>query len=62
MREVIKQFKPSMNDYIELPYDYKKENPKAKKSEYPNLTGYTALHIGKYKYKLKSKREKKTYA
>jgi hypothetical protein len=47
MSKVVSTFKPDMNTCIQLPKDYKKNNPKAKKSDYPVSTGYTALHLGK---------------
>jgi len=53
MSKIVSLFKPDMNSYVQLPKDYKKKNPKVKKSSYPTHTGFTALHIGKIK-KLKT--------
>lgn len=47
MSKVVSTFKPDMDTCIQLPKDYKKNNLKAKRSEYPVSTGYTALHLGK---------------
>lgn len=45
---MVAKFQPDMNCYVTLPKDFKKSNPKAKKANYPALTGYTALHFGKF--------------
>lgn len=45
---MIAKFQPDMNSHIALPKDFKDSTPKAKKSDYPALTGYTALHLGKF--------------
>lgn len=45
---MIAKFQPDMNCHVTLPKDFKKSNPKAKKANYPALTGYTALHFGKF--------------
>jgi hypothetical protein len=47
MTKVVTKFNPDMNITANLPKDYKEKNPNAKKSDYPALVGYTALHIGK---------------
>lgn len=35
-----------MDAVVALPKDYKKNNPKAKIYEYPEQTGYGAIHLG----------------
>lgn len=44
---MVTKFRPRMNEVVGLPKDFKKNNPKSTKKDYPLLTGYTALHIGK---------------
>lgn len=36
-----------MNTIIDLPNDFRKKNPKAKRSEYPVLTGLNVFYLGK---------------
>lgn len=44
---MVTRLKPNMNEAVDLPKDFKKNNPTAKRSDYPTSTGYTALHLGK---------------
>ncbi|KAI9485556.1 MAG: hypothetical protein EXX96DRAFT_12648 [Benjaminiella poitrasii] len=46
MKNVIKKARPNLNSTIQLPKDYKKNNPSAKRTDYPKLTGFGALHLG----------------
>jgi hypothetical protein len=39
-----------MNSTIGLPKEFTDNNPKAKRSEYPELTGFGVLHLGKFYY------------
>ena len=50
MDRIIEMFQPNMNLNAQLPKNFKKENPKAKRSDYPQKTGYTALHFGMHLY------------
>ncbi|KAK4515576.1 uncharacterized protein ATC70_010527 [Mucor velutinosus] len=45
MQKILSVAKPDLNDCVALPKDFKKEKPQAKRTDYPVLTGYTALHF-----------------
>lgn len=47
MDPMVTKFRPRMNEVVGLPRNFKKKNPKFTKKDYPPLTGYTAIHIGK---------------
>lgn len=50
MKLVLSKFSCDMNAVVALPKDYKKNNPKAKRHEYPIQTGYGAIHLGNVHY------------
>ncbi|KAG0800420.1 hypothetical protein G6F22_002250 [Rhizopus arrhizus] len=45
MKLVLSKFSCNMDAVVALPKDYKKNNPKAKIYEYPEQTGYGAIHL-----------------
>lgn len=61
MSKMVAKFKINVNESADLPKDYKKNNPLAKKSDYPALVGYTALHLGKFVIKLLNAFRMKTH-
>ncbi|KAI9257420.1 ankyrin repeat-containing domain protein [Sporodiniella umbellata] len=45
MSLILSKFGCNVNGIVSLPKDYKKSNPQAKKSQYPEHTGYGAIHL-----------------